>query len=274
MMSNKKRNENILIGSLIFFAICVFFTFLLSGGESSDEKYPVSNGNTSLSKKRMPGKSDNKNNGIMNISDIVKLVQPSVVVVNGFKEGRSDFSLGSGFFIDLDGDIITNYHVVNGCDSANIKTYDRKIYKVIGVIGENAEEDLIELSVGIPHDEVSFLSIDMKTPAVGDKVVVIGNPLGFEQTVSDGILSAVRELPDLGKMFQITAPISPGSSGSPVVNMKGKVIGVASLTVKGGENINFAIPIEKLKDLRKVDNIPLKNMHWKKGKYEKGSIGK
>lgn len=96
------------------------------------------------------------------------------------------------------------------------------------------------------------LSINASLPEVGERVVVIGSPLGLEQTVSDGIVSAVREVSAFGTIIQITAPISPGSSGSPVVNMKGEVIGVATFQSMIGQNLNFAIPGERIAKLTKI----------------------
>jgi tetratricopeptide (TPR) repeat protein len=78
---------------------------------------------------------------------------------------------------------------------------------------------------------------------------VYGSPLGLENTVSDGIVSAIRDIPDYGRIIQITAPISPGSSGSPVLNMQGEVIGIASFQMVEGQNLNFAIPSEKITSL-------------------------
>jgi tetratricopeptide (TPR) repeat protein len=78
---------------------------------------------------------------------------------------------------------------------------------------------------------------------------VIGNPFGLEGSVTNGIVSAVRDIPGFGRIIQITAPISPGSSGSPVVNMQGQVIGVATLQITGGQSVNFAIPSERIAQL-------------------------
>jgi tetratricopeptide (TPR) repeat protein len=80
--------------------------------------------------------------------------------------------------------------------------------------------------------------------------VVIGNPFGLEGSVTNGIVSAVRDIPTFGRIIQITAPISPGSSGSPVVNMQGQVLGVATLQITGGQSINFAIPSERISQLQ------------------------
>ena len=98
------------------------------------------------------------------------------------------------------------------------------------------------MSVDIPEEAVQPLSMRTVPPEVGEKVFIIGTPFGLEKTVTDGIVSAIREIPDLGKIVQLTAPISPGSSGSPVLDMKGEVIGVATFFIVAGQNLNFAIP--------------------------------
>ncbi len=79
---------------------------------------------------------------------------------------------------------------------------------------------------------------------------MVGSPMGLEQTISEGIVSAVREIPNLGKIFQISAPISSGSSGSPVINMKGEVIGVATFQFIKGQNLNFAVSGKYVMDLK------------------------
>ena len=86
-------------------------------------------------------------------------------------------------------------------------------------------------------------------PEIGEKVVVIGSPLGLEQTAADGIVSAIRQYRSFQKVIQITAPISPGSSGSPVVNMRGEVIGVAFMLMSAGQNLNFCVPGENIANL-------------------------
>ena len=176
-----------------------------------------------------------------NLPAIIKKIQPSVVTILTYDEHGKGLMQGSGFFIRKDGDIITNRHVFKGANSADVKTAQGKVYPVTRVVAEDKEGDLILVSVDIPPDAVYPLSVSASIPEVGERVLVIGSPLGLEQTVSDGIVSAVREIPQFGKIIQITAPISPGSSGSPVVNMKGKAIGVATLQTVGGQNLNFAM---------------------------------
>jgi tetratricopeptide (TPR) repeat protein len=104
--------------------------------------------------------------------------------------------------------------------------------------------------------------------------VVIGNPFGLEGSVSNGIVSAVREISGYGKIIQITAPISPGSSGSPVVNMFGQVIGVASLQAEEGQSLNFAVPAErishlKIGDLQSVSSLNLETQKNKRSNAER-----
>src|SRR5207244_12044035 len=90
------------------------------------------------------------------------------------------------------------------------------------------------------------LSRDHSSPQEGGLVVVIGKPFGLAGSVTNGIVSAVRDIPGFGRIIQITAAISPGSSGSPVVNMQSQVIGVATFQITGGQSVNFAIPSERI----------------------------
>jgi hypothetical protein len=180
------------------------------------------------------------------LPNIVKRISPSVVVIMAYDKNGDIVGQGSGFFINKKGGLITNRHVLEGANHVKVKTSDGKLYPVNEVLAEDTGGDITLLSAEIPRKEVHAISISDTTPEVGEQVVVIGNPLGLEQTVSDGIVSAVRQIPGFGKIIQITAPISPGSSGSPVVNMKGEVIGIATLQIVEGQNLNFAIPGERV----------------------------
>ena len=196
-------------------------------------------------------------NGEENLPAMIKRVEPSIIVLLTYnKEGRP-LGQGTGFFITKDGDAITNYHVLKGASRAEAKTSDGKVYPVKKVVAEDEEGDLIRVSIDIPKEVVHPLSIHSSFPEVGERIVVIGTPLGLEKTVSDGIVSAVREIPEFGKIIQVTAPISPGSSGSPVVNMNGEVVGVVSFFLAPGQNLNFAIPGERIARLSPSDGKPL-----------------
>ena len=177
---------------------------------------------------------------------MVKRIEPSVVVILTYDEKGEALGQGSGFFISQDGDVITNRHVLSGAIRAEVKIAEGKVYPVMQVRAEDTEGDLLRLSVDIPEEAVHFLTISTSTPQAGEQVFIIGNPLGLEKTVSDGIISAVREVPGFGRIIQTTAPVSPGSSGSPVININGEVIGVATFIIIEGQNLNFAIPGERI----------------------------
>ncbi|MCK4407590.1 MAG: tetratricopeptide repeat protein [Bacteroidales bacterium] len=181
---------------------------------------------------------------------IVKMIEPSIVVIVTYDKEGEILSQGSGFFISQNGDIITNLHVLQGASHANIKIAQGNVYPITYIVAENNEDDIIRVSVDIPPNFVRPLSINTSIPEVGERIIVIGSPLGLELTVSDGIVSAVRDIPEFGKIIQITAPISSGSSGSPVVNLKGEVIGVATFQFIEGQNLNFAIPCERIIKLK------------------------
>ena len=184
--------------------------------------------------------------GQQDVPTIIKRVEPSTVVIIIYdKEGRLK-GQGTGFFISKEGDVITNFHVIQGADHAEVRTSDGKIYPVTRVLDDDRMGDLIRISTNTLGNLTPPLSVVSSSPEVGTHVIVIGTPLGLEKTVSDGIVSAVREIPGFGRMIQLTAPISPGSSGSPVLNMKGEVIGIISFFVAPGQNLNFAIPGERI----------------------------
>jgi len=200
------------------------------------------------------------------LTDIVKKIEPSTVVIMTYDIGGKLIGKGSGFFISQSGDIITNRHVLTGVHRAEVKTAKGKVHPITMIVGEDKESDIIRASVNISLESVRPLSVSISTPEVGERVAVIGSPLGLERTVSDGIVSAIREIPAFWKIYQISAPISAGSSGSPVVNMKGEVIGVATFQFVEGQNLNFAIPGERITKLNTERGKTLDQ--WKMGKTD------
>jgi len=200
---------------------------------------------------------------------IVKRIQPSTVSIITYDSRGDTTGQGSGFVVGDKGDIITNYHVVRGASSVEVKLPDGQVYSVKAVVAEDEEGDLVRLSSNIPSGTAKPLSVRVSLPEVGERVVVIGSPLGLEHTVSDGIVSAVRSIQGFGEIIQLTAPTSPGSSGSPVVNMKGEVIGVASFQALEGQNLNFAIPGQRVAKL--VPNKTTTFAQWNAQKSEQKS---
>jgi tetratricopeptide (TPR) repeat protein len=183
------------------------------------------------------------------LTRLVKKIQPAVVTVVVYDINNKVANIGTGFFITKKGDLITNYHVLVGKYGAEVRTADGLTYPVKHIVAENRPADLLKVRVDIPEKKIRWLEIAKESPAIAQQVVVVGSPMGLEQTVSEGIVSSIREIPAIGHFFQISAPISPGSSGSPVVDMKGKVLGVATFQYLQGQNLNFAISAKSILDL-------------------------
>jgi tetratricopeptide (TPR) repeat protein len=183
------------------------------------------------------------------LPDLVRRIKPSAVAIETYDVRGEKLSRGSGFFVDIDR-VVTNRHVIDNAYRAEVHSSNGNIYPVKGVVAVDAEGDIALLKVDAPPNQVRPLLLDRTSPQEGESIVVIGNPFGLEGSVTNGIVSAVRDIPTFGRIIQITAPISPGSSGSPVVNMQGQVIGVATLQITGGQSINFAIPSERISQLQ------------------------
>jgi tetratricopeptide (TPR) repeat protein len=198
------------------------------------------------------------------LPELVRRVKPSVVAIATYDIQGEALMTGSGFFL-RPGQVVTNLHVIRGAKRTEIKTLDGKgrVFPVKGVLAVDEEGDLALLSVDLPPDRARSSELARVLPDEGEQIVVIGNPLKLEGSVTDGIVSAVREVPNVGKIIQITAPISHGNSGSPVFNMNGQVVGVVTVKVTNGQNINLAISaarVEQLRpgQLRAVSSLPAK----------------
>jgi hypothetical protein len=169
---------------------------------------------------------------------------------------------GTGFLVRPDGAIMTNYHVIAEGNVAVVKFADGTILPVDGVLATDKFHDLAIIKIhGKTFETLTLGNSDQIQ--VGEEVVAIGNPLGLELTVSNGIVSGIRtDEKQEDKLLQITAPISHGSSGGPLFNMSGEVVGINALFLKGGESLNFAIPIndaqrllsEKVAELHDLPN--------------------
>jgi serine protease Do len=169
---------------------------------------------------------------------------------------RTPSGLGSGFILNEDGFLITNFHVIEGETQISVEVYhqrtgqlERKVYKQVRVIAINKFKDLALLRI---EDAAAprFVHVplgDSEALAVGDTVFAIGSPLGLERTVTEGILSTkTREMQ--GELYlQTTAQINPGNSGGPLFNLAGEVVGVINMKVTFGEGLGFAIPISAVK---------------------------
>jgi hypothetical protein len=146
--------------------------------------------------------------------------------------------------------LLTNFHVVENAELVGVKLpKDSDIFWAKAARGFELDNDLAVLSVELQAHTIRTLRLgDSDSVRVGEPIVVVSNPEGLEQTVSNGLIGGIREL-DGRKLFQITAPVSEGSSGGPVFNDRGEVIGVVVASLESGQNLNFAIPINYAKPL-------------------------
>ena len=184
------------------------------------------------------------------LSALVKKVIPSVVVINVFNREGKWRGGGTGFFVKEEGLLVTNRHVIAGKARALAKISNGEFLPIAGVLSEDGSGDLVLLTLGVKERSFPTLSLSDTEIETGQPIVVIGSPLGHEGTVSNGIVSGVRDIPNSGKIIQHTAPTSKGSSGSPVLNVKGEVIGVAvGYSIVEGQNLNFAISVDRVKGL-------------------------
>lgn len=176
---------------------------------------------------------------------IYEKVKDAVVVILAYDYADELAAQGSGVVLNDKGYVVTNYHVLSGNERLEILHGD-EIIPYVDIIGIDVEKDILILQI----EEKRFPSLkigDVKSLKVGQRIYAIGSPMGFENTISEGIISGLRSYEELRKNYiQITASISPGSSGGAVVNDKGELIGISTSTIQEGQNLNFAIPIGEI----------------------------
>jgi len=180
----------------------------------------------------------------LTIPEIVQRWGESIVLLKSVNKDGQEIGLGSGIVVTKDGGIVTNYHVVESAFRVSVIFSNGKSYNsVFFVVGESSI-DIAVLSIDSKDAQFSPLILgDSDNVQVGEEVTAIGNPYGWQNSLSDGLISGIREVDGLN-LLQITAPISPGSSGGALFNMKGEVIGITTIaSLWGPQNLNFAIPI-------------------------------
>lgn len=179
---------------------------------------------------------------------MANLIRPAVVAIRILDAQGKLLSFGSGFFINLRGEVLTNHHVVCCGHRVEIETYDGSVREVVEVLRADREKDLALVSTKGPElfpnepryrNFIETLADDLP-PQVGSAVYVVGNPLGLKHTISQGIVAASR-MEGMVRQLQITAPISSGSSGGPVFDYQGRVVGVITSSASDGQNLNFAV---------------------------------
>jgi len=191
----------------------------------------------------------------LSVQEVGKLENTIAFIYNNELDGSE--SLGSGFVISKDGTIVTNYHVIANTKKLTISFDDKKTYTDISVLGYDVLKDIAILKINT-MDTFPFCNLgDSSLVVLGDSIVVIGNPMGLRNTLSTGIISSLKQQ----DLIQITAPISPGSSGGALFNMYGEVIGIASSGVVEGENLGFCIPINQMKNIPLAKPVTLAELH-------------
>jgi len=188
--------------------------------------------------------------------EVAKKIFPSTVLIVTEDNQGVILGYGSGFLVK-ENIIVTNHHVINGASNGYVKFINEdEIYDIEGVLAHNENRDLAVLQISF-SGKSNFISYATSPPEIGEEIYALGNPMGLEGTFSDGIVSGIRNY-DEATLFQITAPISPGNSGGPVVNSKSQLIGVATSFLAGGQNLNFAVPYSYVKEIlnnSKIDNF-------------------
>jgi tetratricopeptide (TPR) repeat protein len=192
-------------------------------------------------------------------SELVNETEKSVVLIQTYDEFGNIKGLGSGFFIDDHGTIISNYHIFKEAYDAIIFTNSKSSYYIDTIIMSSEQFDLVKFVLKNPKADIfKGLKTAKEYPVKGQDIYVIGNPEGLENSVSRGIISNIHDTKNHGTIFQITTPLSPGSSGSPVCNLSGEVFGIATSMIEEGQNLNFAIDIRLLESVHSNDAFLLK----------------
>ena len=192
-----------------------------------------------------------KPGSVRDVSSLVKQIGEAVVQV------KTPAGLGSGFFLNEDGYLITNFHVIEGETEISVEVYhqkngqlDRETYKQVKIIAINKFHDLALLHIE-DKDAPKFKSVALGTSdslSVGEGVFAIGSPLGLERTVTQGIISTKTRQMEGNLFLQTSTQINPGNSGGPLFNLAGEVVGVTNMKINFGEGLGFAIPAELVKN--------------------------
>jgi S1-C subfamily serine protease len=243
--------------------------------DAATEKDAGKQGSTTSDASVVPAKSGDKTP-----AELFRDLAPSVVTIfvkKGDQEGG-----GTGFVIDDEaGVVVTNHHVIRGASAVKIKFQNGAAYDDVDLLADDAEADLSILGIDIkkpleggaaPKVDELLLG-DSDKVVVGERAIAIGNPLGLDHTLTDGIVSA-RRVHEGRAWIQISVPISPGNSGGPLFDMRGEVIGITTAQFggpfAGAQNLNLAVPVNDLKRLikpsyparRRIGDPNTASGHW------------
>ncbi len=180
------------------------------------------------------------------VPQIVAANKAAVVLVITYDANNKPLAQGSGCIVRSDGVIITNHHVVRNAQSITVKLSNGASFNAVGLLGQDEQVDLA--LVKVEGSELPTVKLgDSSAVKAGQAVVAIGSPFGLENSVSTGVIGGIRRLETGDVLLQITTPISQGSSGAPLFNMAGQVVGIVRGTIPDGQNLNFAVPVNNIR---------------------------
>ena len=182
---------------------------------------------------------------------IVRQNDARVFELHVYDEAGLPLGTGTGFFSNADGTAVSNWHVLEGASFAYALLANDVLLPVSSILRTAKEVDLVEFQVELGEETVTAVEIDTALPEKGESLVIIGCPENYRNSVSVGVVASLSDI-DGEVMIQTEASISPGSSGSPVFNENGEVVGVATQTNERGQNLNFCVPISRLQELELV----------------------
>ncbi|MGE3062286.1 MAG: trypsin-like peptidase domain-containing protein [bacterium] len=185
------------------------------------------------------------------VSSLIRRVRRFIVTI------QTEESIGTGFIADRRGIVITNSHVVGSFKTCTVTLFDKETIEGKVLLSYFAR-DIAFIKIDTEKKIVQAKMPLTKTYAIGDSVIAYGNPFGYENTVTKGIISAVdREIQDI-KYIQTDVAINPGNSGGPLLDMKGNVIGINTLKIADASGIGFAIPVSDIMPLVKESLLKFK----------------
>jgi hypothetical protein len=188
--------------------------------------------------------------GERSIAEISRKCAPAVVTILALNENYEPISSGTGFFVNREGHVVTNHHVLAGAFTAIAKTTDQRTGEVLEVIKDDPGLDLLVAKTSLQNTPPLVLG-DSDRIRAGEAVFGLANPGGSQVTLYKGVVSAIRKAGHM-ELIQMTVPVLPGCSGEPIFNLSGEVIGVATAFADLGEDLNFALPLNYLNRLKPV----------------------
>ncbi|MBE6674318.1 MAG: trypsin-like serine protease [Ruminococcaceae bacterium] len=180
-------------------------------------------------------------------SQIYEMIASSTVRIEAMNKDGVMHSVGSGFFINDQGEIVTNYHVIAGAYQLKVKLYGGTEYAVVAVKGYDIVRDIAILRIELTGNP--FLKISTSSVKTGDPVYALGSPLGLDDVFTDGVVSSPSKTVNGQSFIVFTAPVAAGNSGGPLVNAHGEVIGINTQVVEDGQNLNLAIDASAISSL-------------------------